>query len=57
MKLLIFTLYLIQAIIYGFFYSIPLTYKEVPNYQVLTIFAAASIPYSFKFVIGISNKI
>ena len=57
MKLMIFTLYLIQSIFYGFYNSIPLTYKEVPNYHVLTIFAAASIPYSFKFIIGISNKI
>lgn len=53
-KVMVFTLYLIQSIFFGFYFSLPLTYTEVPDYQTLGIFAAASLPYSLKFIMGTS---
>jgi hypothetical protein len=55
MKYLIFLLYMIQALFYGFYISLPLTYTIIPDYQTLSIFAAAGIPYSLKFLMGNST--
>lgn len=49
---MIFLLYTIQSLFYGFYISFPLTYTIVPDYQTLSIFAAAGLPYSFKFIMG-----
>jgi hypothetical protein len=56
-KVMVFTLYLVQSIFFGFYFSLPLTYTEVPDYQTLGIFAAASLPYSLKFIMGSSSLI
>jgi hypothetical protein len=52
MRYMIFFLYMIQALFYGFYVSLPLTYTQVPDYQTLSIFALAGLPYSFKFLMG-----
>jgi hypothetical protein len=51
-KVMIFTLYLVQSLFFGFYFSLPLTYTEVPDYQTLGLFAAAMLPYSLKFIMG-----
>ena len=50
-------LYLIQGMFYGYVYSLPLSYKTIPSYKILSIFAASAIPFSFKFVLGINFDI
>lgn len=51
-KYLIGHLYLIQGFFYGFFRSVPLAYQKVPNYKILSLFDMASLPFSFKFLMG-----
>ncbi len=51
-KIMIFSLYAIQSFYFGFYSSLPLTYSSIPNYQTLSIFALAGLPYSFKFLMG-----
>jgi len=55
LKYTIFHLYLLQGLAFGFFCSIPLTYETVPNYQILSMFDAAALPFSFKFLFGKIN--
>lgn len=52
MKYMIFLLYLIQSLFYGFYGSLPLTYTQIPDYRTLSIFAVAGLPYSLKFIMG-----
>jgi hypothetical protein len=52
-KIMIFSLYAIQSFYFGFYSSLPLTYSSIPDYQTLSIFALAGIPYSCKFLMGI----
>lgn len=49
---MIFLLYLIQSLFYGFYVSLPLTYTQIPDYRTLSVFAAAGLPYSLKFIMG-----
>lgn len=51
-QLMIFTLYLIQGMFYGYVYSLPLAYNNIPSYSTLALFAASGIPFSFKFILG-----
>lgn len=51
-KLMMFGLYLIQGMFYGYVYSLPLAYPNIPDYSILGLFAAAGLPFSFKFFIG-----
>ena len=51
-KVMMSCLYLIQGMFYGYVYSLPLSYKKIPSYKILSIFAASAIPFSFKFVLG-----
>lgn len=51
-KIMIFSLYAIQSFYFGLYSSLPLTYSSIPNYQTLSIFALAGLPYSFKFLMG-----
>jgi len=51
-SLLIGYLYLIQGIVLSLPAVLPLTYKELPGYSVLSLFSAAWLPFSFKFVSG-----
>lgn len=51
-RLMMFGLYFIQGMFYGYVYSLPLAYSNVPNYSILGLFAAAALPFSFKFIIG-----
>ena len=43
-------LYFVQGIILSLPGSIILTYPVLPNYNILSWFAACSLPFSFKFV-------
>lgn len=54
---MIFMLYIVQSLFFGFYFSLPLTYTEVPDYQTLSLFAAAMLPYSLKFIMGTPSLI
>lgn len=49
---MMFGLYLIQGMFYGYVYSLPLAYRDIPNYSILGLFAASGLPFSFKFILG-----
>lgn len=55
-SLLIGYLYFIQGIVLSLPAVIPLTYKELPGYNVLSLFSAAWLPFSFKFVSGTAHS-
>lgn len=50
-------LYFVQGIIISFGTTMPYIYNELPNYQVMSIFATIAIPFSLKFLTGIFNII
>ena len=51
-KFMVTILYVIQGMFFGYVFSLPLSYRSVPNYYILGLFGTASIPFSFKFILG-----
>lgn len=51
-SLLIGYLYFIQGVVLSLPATIILTYSKIPEYSVLSLFSAAWLPFSFKFVSG-----
>ena len=49
-------LYFVQGIVLSLPAVLPLTYKELPGYSVLSLFAAAWLPFSFKFISGMPEN-
>lgn len=45
-------LYFVQGILISFGTTMPYIYNELPNYQVMSIFATVAIPFSLKFLTG-----
>lgn len=45
-------LYLVQAVCVSAGFTMPLTYDVLPEYSVLSLWAAGSLPFSFKFLIA-----
>lgn len=54
-SLLIGYLYFVQGVVLSLPAVLPLTYRELPGYTVLSLFSAAWLPFSFKFISG--NKL
>jgi len=52
LKALIGYLYFVQGLIISLCGTIPYTYKQLPGYEILGYFSAATLPFSFKFITG-----
>ncbi len=46
-------LYFLQGVIISFGGTMPYIYSQLPNYQVMSIFASIAVPFSLKFLTGI----
>lgn len=56
MKIICSYLYFIQGVALALPATMPLMYPELPPYWILSIFSAATLPFSFKFIEGTSAK-
>jgi hypothetical protein len=45
-------LYFTQGLILSMSGTMPFIYPKLPSYDVMAVFTATSLPYSFKFLIG-----
>ena len=54
MKIICSYLYFIQGVVLALPATMPLMYPELPPYWILSIFSAATLPFSFKFIEGTS---
>lgn len=52
MKVICGYLYFIQGVLLALPATMPFVYKTLPPYWVLSIFSAATLPFSFKFIEG-----
>ena len=53
MKIICGYLYFIQGVLLSLPSTMPLVYETLPGYSVLSLFSAAALPFSFKFLEGI----
>ena len=57
LKLICGYLYFIQGVVLALPATMPLIYDKLPPYSVLSLFSAAYLPFSFKFLEGITDPI
>jgi hypothetical protein len=45
----------VQGIVSGIIGTMPYVYPKLPDYNSMALFGANLLPFSFKFILGISN--
>ena len=50
-------LYLMQGAVSGVISTMPYTYPKLPDIETMALFHSISLPYSFKFIVGIHSII